>query len=219
MGLALMLAAADPAVAAGLKLKIVAKEPPAELDNSIRVTLQAKAVQLLDGDAPVLEFWFRAEVPLAAQPASTAKGLDSVLPVTLIGAVAVRSEQRDYKDGPVATGVHTMRFALQPQDGNHLGTADFAYFLVLVPVKLDPKLDGIANYKDLVQASSTESSTEHPVILSLRPEESASAESPVLCAPAPEHKAIRLQLPAKIAGSAAKAELVFDLVYKGKGHL
>lgn len=219
IGLAFMLSAADPAVADGLKLKVVAKEPPAELDASIRATLQAKAVQLLDGDAPAIEFWFRTEVPLTAEPASAEKALDALRQATLLGAVAVRSARRDYKNNALGTGIHTMRFALQPQDGDHLGTSDFNYFLVLVPVKLDPKLEGIADYKALVKASSQETSTEHPVILSLRPVDTASGELPALSAPAPEHKAIRLKLPAKAAGSANPTELVFDLVYEGKGHL
>jgi len=216
---ALLLGIADRSVAEGLKLKVVAKEPPTELDASVRSTLQPKAVQLLDGDNPVLEFWFRTEVPLKARPASAAKALDSLSQATLLGAVAVRSTRRDYKDGELATGVHTMRFALQPQDGNHLGTSDHPFFLVLVPAKIDTKLDGLPDYKSLVKASSKETSTGHPVILSLRPADTAPGDLPALNEPAPEHKGIRLKLPAKASGSAEKTDLVFDLVFEGKGHL
>jgi hypothetical protein len=203
----------------GLTLKVVEAEPPKELDASIRAVLQSKAVQLLDGSAPVLEFWLRAEVPLQAKPESTAKGLNAVKQATLLGAVAVRTAQRDYKDSELVPGIHTMRFALQPEDGNHLGTADYPYFLVLVPAKLDGKLDGLTDYKPLVKASSRESSTGHPIILSLRPPDSESGEAPALREPAADHKSVRLKLPAKVGSSGETTALVFELVYQGTGHL
>jgi len=210
---------ANVAIADALKLKVADKEPPAELDESIRATLQPKAVQLLDGDKAVFEFWFRKEVPLTTAPASSVKGLDGLKAPILFGAVAVRADRRDYKDNPIATGVHTMRFSLQPQNGDHLGTADFNYFLVLVPAKTDAKLDGIADYKALVTASSAGTSTEHPVIISLRPVDSATGDFPSLTEPAADHKAVRLKLTAKDAGAPDKIDLVFDLVYEGKGHI
>jgi len=53
--------------------------------------LQTKAVQLLDGEKPVYEFWFGAEVLLQSKPASAGKALDAVKPATLLGAVAFLS--------------------------------------------------------------------------------------------------------------------------------
>jgi hypothetical protein len=109
-----------------------------------------------------------------------------------------------------------MRFALQPQDGNHLGSAEFLYFAVLVPAKLDTKPDGIADYKALVKASSKETATDHPVILSLRPPSSTDGDVPKLCEPAAEHKSVRVKIPAKLGDE--KTALVFEVVYEGKGH-
>jgi hypothetical protein len=211
----LFLLAALAANAADLALKVADKEPPKELDASIRAKLQNKAVQLLDGDKPIFEFWWAAEVPLQSKPASLAKALDAVKPAILLGAVSLPKAQRDYRDDELAAGVYTMRFALQPQDGNHLGSAEFLYFAVLVPAKLDTKPDGIADYKALVKASSKETSTEHPVVLSLRPASSEEGELPKLNDPAPEHKSIRVKVPAKVAGSDQKTDLVFEVVYQG----
>jgi hypothetical protein len=109
-----------------------------------------------------------------------------------------------------------MRLALQPQDGNHLGTAEFNWFAALVPAKLDPRPDGITDYKSLVKASSKETATDHPLILSLRPAASADGDLPRLNDPAPEHKSVRVKVPAK-AGE-EKTSLIFEVVYEGKGH-
>ena len=201
---------------ANLVLKVTDKEAPAELDASLRAKLQKQTVQLLDGDKPAFEFWFAADVALPVKPASPGKSLDTIKPATLLGAAVVAKGQRDYRDDELTPGVYTLRFALQPQDGNHLGTAEFAYFAVLVPAKLDTSPDGIGDYKALIKASSKLTSTEHPVVLSLRPATDG-GDAPRLNEPAPEHKSVRVKLPVKITGSDEKTSLAFELVYQGVG--
>jgi hypothetical protein len=127
----------------------------------------------------------------------------------------VPGARRDYRDDEIAASVYTMRFALQPQDGNHSGSADFPYFGVLVPAKLDTKPDGIKDYKELMKASSKETSTDHPMVLSLRPVTSAEGVAVKLTTPAADHKAVRVKVPAK--GPDTK-EIAFEIVVEGKGH-
>ncbi|HXJ73008.1 MAG TPA: hypothetical protein VNM37_09145, partial [Candidatus Dormibacteraeota bacterium] len=186
-----------PAAGAELTLRVTDQPPPKELDGAVAKSLQNKSVQLLAGDKPVFEFWFVSELPLTQKPASLAKALDAVKQTTLLGAVAVPAAQRDYRDDEIAAGVYTMRLALQPNDGNHLGSSEFGCFAALVPAKVDTKLDAFTDYKALVKASSKQTSTDHPVILSLRPAGSADGDQPKLQEPAPEHKSVRLKLPAK----------------------
>src|SRR6185436_20288533 len=107
-----------PLQAANLTLKTSDAPPPKELDPSIQKLLQPKAVQLIDGDQAAFQFWLVNNLP-------DAKALDALKPATLLGAVVVSKPQRDYRDDEIAAGVYTMRLALQPQDGNHLGSADF----------------------------------------------------------------------------------------------
>jgi hypothetical protein len=200
--------------AADLTLKTADLPPPKELGPAIQKLLQPKAIQLLDGGQPAFQFWLVNELPLQSKPA--AKPLDAVKQATLLGVVAVPKAQRDYRDDEIAAGVYTMRFALQPQDGNHLGSSEFLYFAALTPAKLDTKPDGIADYKSLVKVSSKETSTDHPVILSLRPAGSDKGEAPQLVEPAPEHKSVRVKVPATSGGE--KTSIAFEIVYEGKGH-
>ncbi len=216
LGTLLILTQINASAAAELSVKMAEKEPPKELDASIRAKLQTKAVQLMDGEKPVFEFWFSAELPLQSKPAVVSKALDAVKQTTLIGAVAVSRDQRDYRDDELRAGIYTMRFVLQPQDGNHLGTSEFNYFAALTPARNDNKLDGIGEYKALVKASSKETSTDHPVILSLRPASSEPGEAPQLKAPAPEHKSVSVRIPAKAGDE--KVNVAFEIVYEGKGH-
>ena len=213
-GMLLWIVALDDSTASDLTLKVADKEPPKELDAALRATLQSKAVQLLEGEKPVYEFWLSAEIPLESKPGSAAKALDTIKQATLLGTVSISGDKRDYRDDELHAGVYTMRFALQPQDGNHLGTSEYLFFAVLVPAKTDTKPDGITDYKALVKASSKETSTDHPVILSLRPVTSEEGEFPKLNQPAPDHKSVRVKVPASTGGE--KTGIVFEIVYSGK---
>ncbi len=200
--------------AADTTVKLADKEPPKEVDQSIRTLLQQKAIQVVSGDKPAYEFWLVKELPLQSKPASVAKALDSIKQATLLGVVAVPAAKRDYRDDELAAGAYTMRFALQPQDGNHSGSAEFPYFAVLVPAKLDTKPDGIKDYKELVKTSGKETSTDHPVVMSLWPASSAEGDAPKLSQPAAEHKSVRVKVPAK----GESTPVSFEIVFEGKAH-
>ncbi|MCI0534661.1 MAG: hypothetical protein L0Z50_05485 [Verrucomicrobiales bacterium] len=217
LGLIWLLVALD-ATAADFVLKVSEKEPPKDLDASILAKLQPKAIQLLDGDQPAYEFWFVSDLPLKSKVASAGKALEQVKDATLLGAVAVPKARRDYRDDELAPGIYTMRFALQPQDGNHLGTAEFNYFAVLVPAKLDRSPDGIADYKKLVKTSGKETASGHPTVLSLRPPASDTGDFPKLNVPAAEHKSVRVKVPARIGDGGEQASAIFEVVCEGMGH-
>jgi hypothetical protein len=201
--------------AADLTVKTVDKETPKELDGSFREVLLSKAVQVTDGEKPVYEFWFCRELPLSAKPESLKDHLDQLKPAMFLGAVMVHNEKRDYRDDELRSGLYTMRFSLQPQDGNHLGTAEFPYFAVLIPAKADTKIDGIKTYKEMTRASAKGTSSEHPRVMSLRPAASAEGELPLVNEPAEEHKSVRVKVPAKAPNDTALSNIIFEIVFQG----
>jgi hypothetical protein len=216
MAAALLLCASSPA--ADFPLKTTDKPAPKEISEPVRAVLQPKAIQLVQGDKPALEIWFRQEVPLKSKPASGNDALMAIAETALVGAVAVNETSlRDYKDNEVPKGIYTARFEIQPKDGDHLGTAEFDSFLVLTDAVNDKEPNGLNTFKALTKASGKSTSSGHPVVISLRP---APAEGtlPRITEPAPEHKAIRVKLPGKTT-SGDKVDLVFDLVFEGHGHI
>jgi hypothetical protein len=217
LGTAILVQLAGRTNAADFSVKVTEKEPPKEVGEAIRKMLQPKAVQVLNGNTPLFEFWLSSEVPLKSKPAAADKALEAIPETTVLGVVTVGNGQRDYKDNEVAAGVYTMRFGLQPQDGDHLGTADFAYFALLIQAKNDVRPDGFATAKAMVKASSHGTASEHPVVLSLRPAPSDTGELPKLNEPVADHKSVRVKVPAKAA--ADKTDLLFELVFKGHGHI
>jgi len=216
--IALALAAFEmpSAQAADANLKVAEKAPPKEVSDSIRGVLQSKALQIGSGDKPGLEIWLRQEVPLKSKPSGDS--VSAIAETALVGAVAVEEKgMQDYKGNDIAAGIYTARFGLQPQDGDHLGTADFNTFLVLIPADSDKDLNGLDKFKTMTKASGKATASGHPVVISLRP---AQAEEglPKITEPAPEHKAVRIKIPGKVSGGSDKADVAFDLVFQGKGH-
>lgn len=189
--------------------------PPKEISDSIRAVLDAKSIQLHQDGKPLMEFWPRKEVPLKSGAAT----LDSIAETTLVGALAICGQGlRDYKDNDLPEGIYTARYLLQPQDGDHLGTAEFNYFLVLVPADSDKELGGLDKFKPLSKASGKVTPSGHPAIISLRPVKGDSGTVPAVTEPISEHKALRLKLATKGAGG-EKGELPVDMVFEGHGHI
>jgi hypothetical protein len=197
------------ALAGDFSAKITDKGPPKQIGEWIRAVLQPKAVELLNKEKAVMDIWLRQEIPLRAD----APKLESIGETTLVGAVEVlESGLKDYKDNEIPKGVYTARFANQPSDGDHLGTAEITTFLVLLGADIDKELNGFDKFRPMVKASGKLTSSGHPVVLNLRPA-SDSKESPSVTEPAPEHKAVRLKL------RLGKGEAVCDLVFEGHGHI
>ena len=202
--------------AADYSLQLAEKSAPKQIGESIRGVLQPKAIQLMKGDKPALELWLRQEIPLKSKVESGKDAIASVGETTLIGVISIQSALQDYKGNDIPAGTYTARFGLQPQDGDHLGSADYPYFVVLIPTDSDKEPGGIDKYKPMVKASGKVIPSGHPAVLSLRPA-SPGGKLPRIEEPAPEHSAIRLEVPAK-APEGDKTSIAFDLVYRGKGH-
>jgi hypothetical protein len=207
----LFLAVSLPLTAADYSLKLADREPPKEIAAGLRGALQPKSVQVLAGDKPVFELWLGTEALVSAKPDGAAKSLAVLKPTALLGALVVTGDQRDYRNDELAAGTYTLRYGLQPQDGDHLGSTDFPYFGVLIPAAADAKSDAFTAQEPMLKASSQKTSTGHPVILSLRPVSAEESGLPKIVESAPDHQSLRLKLPAKGGG-----EVLFDLVIKGK---
>ena len=58
----------------------------------------------------------------------------------LIGVLQFAAEGHDYRDQPIAKGVYTMRYGLQPVNGDHLGVSTFRDYSLLLPAAKDQTL-------------------------------------------------------------------------------
>lgn len=150
-----------------------AAAPPDELATAIRETLAAEGWRVVGPDGPLCEMWIRKAVP-AKSGAGQELGIafSELTEGTLVGAVRFLHETSDYRRVKVKPGVYTLRYMLNPSDGNHLGVAPQRDFLMLVQAASDTSPAGIAP-NDLLALSRKAVGTGHPSVWSLEPGENA----------------------------------------------
>lgn len=123
----------------------------------------------------------------------------------LIGLARWPRKGSDFRDQEIASGVYTMRYALQPVDGNHIGTSDTRDFILLSRAEddTDPQpVDKAALFKRSAGASGTT----HPAMLSLLAAGESEGATPVLV-----HNEQRELWSVKFTNPVAQGDKVSDL--------
>jgi hypothetical protein len=112
-----------------------------------------------------LDFWFVKTLPLKA---SGAPSWTLVEEGTLVGAVRLSSDFRDIRGRQIKAGTYTLRYGIQPQNGDHLGVSPFRDFLLLSPaaVDTDPAARG---HEPTVEMSTRTAGGSHPAVWSIDP--------------------------------------------------
>jgi hypothetical protein len=139
--------------------------PPADLAPAIASKLQASGAKAIVGGA-TLDIWWAQSI------SGDGSGWSNVESGTLVGAMRVTGPFKEVRGKVVAPGVYTLRYGLQPQNGDHLGISPFREFIVLSPAGADsdPKVLG---FDGVVALSKQVIGTSHPAALSLDPPEDA----------------------------------------------
>lgn len=152
-------------------VKFEKAEPPKELAAGISAVLsdQALVVQS-DKGATVATIWVRKALPSKAVPEQVKSGLTyrEIQQGTLVGAIQFPQVWNDYRNQRIAAGVYTLRMALQPENGDHQGTAPYNDFCLLSPAAKDTKPDTM-DVKELHELSSFAPGGSHPGVLLLFP--------------------------------------------------
>jgi hypothetical protein len=215
MAAGVLIATAQFTLAADFSLKTKESKLPESVSVEIAGSLSSSVYEISKGDKTLYRFWFGKAIKLKAKPDAPGNGLDQFVQPSVLGVVEVLEEHRDYRDDELFENTFIIRYGIRPNDGNHLGTSDFRHFGVLVPAKKDTQLDGIDGYKSLVKASSFDTVSDHPVILSLRPVDGDAGSTPSLQEPAPDHHALRVKANGAVEGGEEQIPVVFDLVFEG----
>lgn len=136
-------------------------KPPADIAAGVSLRL-VPAARVVSG-AATLEIWLVDKLESSGGP-----GWSGVENGTLAGALRVTGEFKEIRGKAVKPGVYTLRFGLQPQNGDHLGISTFREFLLLSPAAIDtdPKVLG---FDSVVALSKEVIGTAHPASLSLDP--------------------------------------------------
>ena len=163
---AVPVAGADPAFAA--KYEKVA--PSAKLAEPIRKLLDDAALVVRYGDDVVMRVWFRSAIPVKATDEQIQNGLTyrEIPEGTLVGAIEFPQAFTDFRRQEIPAGVYTLRFAVQPDIGDHTGTAPNPEFCLMCDATKDRAAEPMEK-KDLISLSSEINDGKHPAVLLLFP--------------------------------------------------
>src|SRR5713226_4702730 len=141
--------------------------PPSDLPASISATLQKDGSKVVAGNTTFCEIWFRSSAP--SGPKSTEEGvtLPTIPQGALLGALRFPGRGADRRGQNIKAGVYTLRYALQPVNGDHQGVAPQRDFLVMIPAADDTEPNAKPGFDDLMKMSRKASGTPHPAVLSM----------------------------------------------------
>ena len=165
---ALAILTALPVAAQNPELEAERQAPPTELPSWISEILGVEGLQVTDEEGPLATFWLLQDLP--EQEPSSEFGVDfqKFPPGSVIGLVKFHRDWSDYRKRIVGAGVYTMRYGIQPADGDHTGQTYFRDFIMLLPVAGDTfSPAGTVEMEPLVEASKQATGTEHPGIIAL----------------------------------------------------
>ena len=139
---------------------------PPELAPPVAAALSSDVVTVTTGTTK-LEFWWVKTLPLR-EGAKGAPSWSDVPDGSLVGALRLGADWSDIRGFTVRPGVYTLRFALQPQNGDHLGISPNREFLLPAPAADDLTPNPIG-YDGAVALARKTSRRAHPGSISIDP--------------------------------------------------
>jgi len=182
---------------------------PAEIQAPLAAQLRPSGVRAAVNGA-TLDFWWSAGVPLSG---AGSVSWSAVPEGSLVGAVRISQDFRDIRGRIMKRGVYTLRYGIQPDNGDHLGVSPHRQFLLVSPAAED-KDPAPLGHEGTVEVSKGAVGGSHPAVWSIDP---PAATQPVLSIHKTDldHQAIVVEVPATRDGKAAGA-LKFGIVLVGK---
>jgi len=142
--------------------------PPGELAPAIIQALDQQGTKIVGSNGSVFcEVWFRTSLPAGAKSSEESVTLPAIPHGALMGAIRFPAQGADRRGQTIKPGVYTLRYSLQPLNGDHLGVSPQRDFLVLVPAGDDKDLNAAPGFDALMAMSRKASGTPHPAVLSL----------------------------------------------------
>jgi hypothetical protein len=136
--------------------------------EAVRQALEGKGYRLtLDGPTPACELWIRKNIPAQTKKDVEGVAYPQLAESTLIAVIHFPQASADFRGHSIPAGFYTLRYAIMPNDGNHLGAAPSRDFLLAIPAASDKDPGATFKSEELVTMSARATGTKHPSPLSL----------------------------------------------------
>jgi hypothetical protein len=208
----LFLAVHSSAADSKLTVKAESSAPPKELAEPVRALLSDQAMSVIgEKGSAIATFW--PVKSLDAKATADPKGLrySDIDETTIVGAVKLAETWVDYRKQKIKPGVYTLRMAMQPMDGDHMGTAPYNEFFLLLPGAEDKKAE-LLDVETMHELSAKSTTRKHPSMMLLFPIKSP-PEAPATEAKPKDHHVLNFAIPVRAGGE--KGRIGFSAVILG----
>ncbi len=146
---------------------------PEEVPAALKELVEAPGLRILDdASAPYAELWLHKALAGAAKPPAGDVLYSGLAQGTFLGVWRFVTKGFDFRGQSIKPGLYTMRYALMPADGNHMGAAQYRDFILLVPLAADSDPAAQPSFAEVVTLSRKASGTGHPAVFPLAAPES-----------------------------------------------
>jgi len=155
-----------PAGSGDDRVEVLEAGAPSAIAEAVRAALSPSGYRVVLGGKASLDFWFRrALLTVEAKPE---KGVHygRLKPGALVGVVQVHEGVSDFRAQKVSAGVYTLRYAVQPDDGDHQDMTEARDFLLLSTAADDLSPETMEP-KSLTRQSAKLNGKKHPGVLFL----------------------------------------------------
>jgi hypothetical protein len=155
---------AEPAVEAADAL-------PADLPATLGAVLAQPGHRVTKDGNVLAEIWLRSTAPPTGGVNEGALSVEygALASSALVGVVRFPAPWIDYRETEVPAGTYTMRYWVQPADGDHMGVSQYRDFVMLCPAADDADPDAVYEQEPLMALSEKASGKTHPAVIALFP--------------------------------------------------
>lgn len=148
------------------RVEVIEGAPKAkELTDEVAATLADKGLKIVRGTSrTVCEIWPCKSWEVASDFKPTTERLYPFKPGHLLGVLHFRRRGKDFRDQTMKSGWYTLRYALQPIDGNHEGTSPTRDFVLMTRADEDKSSEPVG-MKRLLETSAAAAGSSHPAMM------------------------------------------------------
>ena len=182
---------------------------PDGISKDVAAVIEPKGYRVVNEKGPVCSVWLVKEVATKADFKPTLSVKYPLVSGELIGVLQVEAKKKftDFRGQEIKSGIYTLRYGQQPEDGNHVGTSDLADFLLGIPAASDSDPKPMSGVSSLSKKSAKTAGSTHPAIFSLLPVEKPVEKATLTHNSAKEHTMLSVTLAAK-GGSKVPLRLI-----------
>ena len=166
-----------------------------------------------ESNKTVCDIWLRNPLDVVADFVESKDLLYPFKQGQLIGLVHFPRRTSEFRQQTMESGWYTLRFGLQPVDGNHVGTSPTRDFLLMVKAEND-QVDKTWSVKELLTASAEVAGSSHPAMMCLQRVDKA-AESKSSIRHNEEKDWWTLRLVGKGNADGKSQDVVIDMIVAG----